>query len=97
MTRLRDFSWWPNAWSSENVSSHTPIDTIRGKGVLKNVRRMGNELTLILECNGATCTAKIGSHLSEDFVILLRHILLQHWGEPISAVEEFEVDFGDLR
>jgi hypothetical protein len=95
MTRLRDFSWWPNAWTSEKGGSHSPIE-IRKKGLLKNVRRIGNELTLILECDGVIFTATIGSHLSEDFLILLRHILLQHWGEPISAVEEFEVDFGHL-
>jgi hypothetical protein len=92
MTRLRDYPWWPNAWTGENGGSHTSID-IRTSGVLQNVRRMGNELTLILECNGVICTAVITSHLSEDFVILLRHILLQHSGEPISAVENVEVNF----
>ena len=92
MTRLRDYPWWPNAWTSEKGGSHSPIE-IRKKGMLKSVRRMGNELTLILECNGVIFTATIGSHLSEDLSILLRHVLLQHWGEPISAVEDLEVSF----
>jgi hypothetical protein len=92
MTRLRDFPWWPTAWTSENGGSHGPID-IRKKGILKNVRRMGKELTLISECNGVIFTATIGPHLSEDISILLRHILLQHWGEPISSVENVEVIF----
>ena len=92
MTVLRDFSWWPNVWTSENGSSLIPID-IRKNGVLQNVSRKGTELTLILECNGVICTAKIGSAFSEEFVILLRHILLQHWGEPISSLENIEVNF----
>jgi hypothetical protein len=92
MTVLRDFSWWPTVWTSENGSSLIPID-IRENGVLQNVSRKGTELTLILECNGVICTAKIDSALSEEFVILLRHILLQHWGEPISSVENIEVNF----
>ena len=95
MTRLRDYPWWPNAWTSENGGSHSPIE-IRKKGMLQNVRRMGNELTLILECNGVIHSAKIGSHLSGDVLILLLHILIQHWGEPISAVEDLEVNFPGL-
>lgn len=91
MTRLRDFSWWPNTWFTENGDSHAAID-IRKNGVLTNVRRMGNELMLIMEFNGATLTANIDSHLSADFLILLRHILLQHWGETLSVVENLQLD-----
>ena len=50
----------------------------------------------MVEHNGVICTAQIGSQLSEDFLILLRHILLQHWGEGVSVVEDIEVNFDDL-
>ena len=95
MARLRYYSWWPNAWVDDASLAHTPIE-IRKDAVLRNVRRAGEELTLVVDCNGLICTATIESNLSEDFLILLRHILLQHWGEPISAVEDLEVNFTDL-
>jgi hypothetical protein len=95
MTRLRDCPWWPIAWISGNGGSYGPIE-IRKKGVLKNVRRMGKELTLVLKCDGAIFTASIGPNLSVDFSVLLRHVLLQHCGEPISVVEHIEIDLAAL-
>ena len=65
-------------------------------GVLKNVRRKDNELLVIVEHGGDVRTARIASQLSFDFLILLRHILLQHWGESLSTVQNIEVDFGGL-
>ena len=92
MACLRDYSWWPNAWVDDRSPALTTSE-IRQDAVLKNVRRAGNELTLVVEQNGVIYTAQIGSQLSEDFLILLRHILLQHWGEPIADVESVEINF----
>ena len=64
--------------------------------VLKNVRRSTNHLTLMVEQDGTICTAQIGSQLSEDFLILLRHILLQHCGKHIEDVGDFEANFSGL-
>jgi hypothetical protein len=92
MLRLRDFPWWPNACIDERGRLLNPTDA-----VLKNVRRLGNELLLILECEGTTYTAKAGAHLPENDLILLCHILLQHYGLPLSEVENFDVDFDAWR
>lgn len=92
MNRIGEFAWWPKTWLDDQSGSVNPTD-IRESGVLKNVRRTGDELTLIVDHKGATCTAKIVAQLSDDFLILLRHVLLQHWGEPISTVENFEIKF----
>ncbi len=91
MARLRDFSWWPKNWVDDNGSPCIPTDA-----VLKNVRRVDNNIIIIVEHRGAICSAKVTPQLSDDFLILLRHILLQHWGEPMSAVENFELSFGNL-
>jgi hypothetical protein len=50
-----------------------------------------------VELNGVTYTAKIATQLSEDFLILLRHMLLQHWGEALEAVENVDVGFNHLK
>jgi len=91
MNHLRDCSWWPNAWL-DDASGSLSSSEIRKHGVLKNARRMGNELTLMVEYNGVTYKAIINPNLSEDFLILLRHILLQHWGQPMDVVENIEID-----
>lgn len=62
-------------------------------GVLKNVRTQPGGLTLMVDQNGVIYTARIVTNLSEDFLILLRHILLQHRGEPMDVVENIEIDF----
>jgi hypothetical protein len=49
-------------------------------------------LTLVVDCNGVICTATISPHLPEDTLILLRHILLQKYGEPMAAVEDLDID-----
>lgn len=92
MARLGDFSWWPSSWSDQNGASFTSID-----GVLRNVRRSGKELILILENNGSMIMAQVNPQNSEDFVILLRHILLQHIGEPMSVVENIDMVVGVLK
>lgn len=95
MTRLRDFSWWPNSWTNEAGASLTTAE-IKQHGVLTNARRLFDGLSLTVDHNGVVYTAKITAHLSEDFLILLRHILLQHWGEPMKVVENFDIGFGHL-
>lgn len=96
MTCLGAFPWWPTAWVPEKSASVAPTD-ISKDAVLTNARRVPGGLTLVADQNGVIYTATVGSHQSEDFLILLRHILLQHWGEPISAVEDFDVSFGDWK
>jgi hypothetical protein len=92
MTWLGNFSWWPNVWVNDANRSFTSSE-INKTAVLKNVRRTGNDLILFAEHGGVVYTGKINTQLSEDFLILLRHILLQHWGEPLSAVKDVEVNF----
>ena len=65
--------------------------------MLKNASRRSDNLTLTVELNGVTYTAKIATQLSEDFLILLRHMLLQHWGEALEAVENVDVGFNHLK
>jgi hypothetical protein len=85
--KLRDFSWWPKVWYDKVNRSVSPT-VIRNEAVLTNVRLSDTRLTLISQMSGATFTAKTDHFvLSVDFLILLRHILLQHYGEPISDVE----------
>jgi len=96
MSRLGDFLWWPNAWVDDAARSF-PSNEIRKNAVLTNVRRTGNDLILFVEHDGVVCTGRVSSHLSEDFLILLRHILLQHWGEGMTVVEDVEVNFDGLK
>jgi hypothetical protein len=95
MTRLGDFSWWPTVWV-DNRNLSFPLSQLRTKAVLTNVRRTGTDLVLFVEHDGLVCTGKISAPLSEDFLILLRHVLLQHWSEPLSAVEDVQVNFDSL-
>jgi hypothetical protein len=91
MNYRRDFARWPNA-CLDDASRSVSSSEMRKDAVLKNVRRLGNELTLMVEPNGGICTAQIGSQLFEDSLILLPHIRLQHEVEPISAAEDLEVN-----
>jgi hypothetical protein len=96
MTHLKDFPWWPTVWVSERGPSHSSAE-ISTDGVLKNARPIGTSgLKLIVDDKGDVFTGIIQwpPTLSEDSLILLRHILLQHWGKPMSFVENIEIDFG---
>jgi hypothetical protein len=95
MSCLKDFSWWPTQWTNAKVASLT-TEEIKQQGVLKNARLSAEGLTLVSELNSVVYTAEITARLSEDFMILLRHILLQHWGEPITNVENVEIGFDYL-
>jgi len=44
----------------------------------------------MIDYKGIICEATIVPKLSEDTLIFLRHILLQHCGESIAIVEEIE-------
>lgn len=89
MPQLKDFAWWPTTWSATTGNDPTAAE-INKYGVLKNVRRVSRALILVIDCNGVICTATIAPSVSEDILILLRHILLQHWDEPIRLVAEIE-------
>src|SRR5512135_1030674 len=91
MPQLKTLPWWPTAWIAETGDTITP-EEIRKNGVLINVRRFSNALTLVVDVKGATCKETVGPALSEDRLILLRHILLQHYGEPMEAVEDLDID-----
>src|SRR5262245_459856 len=89
--KLRDFPWWPNVWYDKANRSVSPT-AIQNEAVLTNVKLSDTRLTFISQMNGTTFTAKTDDFvLSIDFLILLRHILLQHYGEPISAVENIAI------
>jgi len=61
--------------------------------VLKNVRLLDDSLGLVVDYKGAICTATVMPNLSKDAVILLRHILLQHFSQPMEVVEKIDIDF----
>jgi len=64
--------------------------------VLKIVRCFTNRLTLVVDYNGVFYRAEIYGNPSDDFLIRLLHILLQHQGEPMEMVENIEIDFDHL-
>ena len=73
MNHLRDFTRWPNA-CPDGASRSFSSSEMRKDTVLKNVMRLGNEPTLMVEPNGGICTAQIGSQLFEDYRILLHPV-----------------------
>ena len=95
MARLRDFPWWLSTWVSKTGSSPATAEMSK-HGVLKNVRLLRDGITLIMDHNGVIYTSKITPHLSEDFLILLRHILLQQWEQPMEVVENSDIGFDHL-
>ena len=91
MRHLRDFTWWPNVWRDE-ASRSLSSSEIRKDGVLKYVRRFTNRLSLVVDYHGVFYRAEIFANPSDEFLIRLRHILLQHQGEPMEMVENIEID-----
>ena len=92
MARLKSFPWWPTTWGVQSGHAPTPAGISRD-GVLKNVRLLDDSLGLVVEYKGAICTATVMPNLSKDAVILLRHILLQHFSQPMEVVEKIDIDF----
>ncbi len=92
MARLKSFPWWPTTWGVQGGHAPTPAEISRD-GMLKNVRLLDDNLGLVVDYNGVICTATVMTHLSKDTVILLRHILLQHFGQPMEVVEKIDIDF----
>jgi hypothetical protein len=95
MSRLKDFPWWPTVWVSETGAFDAPAE-INTVGVLKNVWPVASRgLKLIVDYRGHvfTGTIKWPPTASEDSLIWLRHILLQHWGEPMCVVENIAIHF----
>ena len=80
MACLKDFPWWQSEWTDDAGASHTTAE-ISEQAVLTNARRLSDSLNLTVELDGVVYTAKFTATLSEDFLILLRHILLQHRGK----------------
>jgi hypothetical protein len=92
MARLESFPWWPTTWGVQSGHAPTPAEISRD-GVLKNVRLLDDKLSLVVDYTGVICTATVMPNLSQDAVILLRHILLQHVGQPMEVVEKIDIDF----
>lgn len=63
-------------------------------GIFQNARHVPDGLSLEAEHDGVICTAIISSaKLSQDDLILLRHILLQHCGKEMRIVADLNIDF----
>ncbi len=93
MARFKDYPWWPTTWEAQTNHTPTPEEISNG-GVLKNVRLLGRRvLSFVVDHRGYTYTATVTPNLPEDALILVRHILLQQWGEPMNVVEEIELGF----
>ncbi len=93
MPRFKEYPWWPTTWEAQAGQKPTPEKISRG-GLLRNVRLLGrHDLSFVVDHKGATYTATVTPNLPEDTLILVRHILLQQWGEPMNVVEEIELGF----
>ena len=94
--RLKDYPWWPTVWATPAGWFITDDEMIR-VGLFQNARRVAGGLSLEAAHGGVICTARINSsEMSLDQLILLRHILLQHYREPMRIVADLEFDFRHL-
>jgi hypothetical protein len=91
MTRLKDLPWWPTIWAAP-AGNPCPTEEINKSGVLMNVRRSQSDLTLLVDHKGVICSATVSPRVSEDALILLRHILLQQYGLPMEAISNLGID-----
>jgi hypothetical protein len=91
MARLKELEWWPTFWGTEAGNSPT-AEEISNDGVLKNVRLFRDGLTLMVDHKGVICTTIVTPQLSRDALILLRHILLQYYGQPMAVIEAMDID-----
>ena len=92
MTLLNNFQWWPKYWLAQTGSNLIPAEISRD-GILKNVQTLDGSLRLVVDYKGISCTATILPGLPKDASILLRHILLQYYGERMEIVEQIDIDF----
>jgi hypothetical protein len=92
MTSLNKFQWWPKYWLAQAGSNPTTAE-ISKHGTLTNVQMLDGSLRLVVDYMGTSCTGTISPGLSKDALILLRHILLQHYGERMEIVEQIDIDF----
>ena len=70
------------AWRSDDHSTPT-AEEVRANGVLKNVRRSADSLTLVVDCKDIICMATITPHFPEDTLILLR----RHFSRVLRATD----------
>ena len=93
MPLLRTLPWWPTEWFRDGGRTFIGQE-VRKSGIVKTVRPLfGNVLIIVVECKGELCTSTITAPFSDDILILLRHILFQHYGERIENVENLNIDF----
>ncbi len=92
LPHLRDFPWWPTGWERQE-GGPVSAQQILEAGVLRNVRRLTNGLLLEVEHEGTICLATVESpDLTEDDLILLRHILLQYYGGEMRIIANLSFD-----
>ena len=91
MIRLKELPWWPTIWAAQTGSPCT-AEEINRDGVLLNVQRSQTSLTLLVDHKGIICSATVRPKVSEDALILLRHILLQQYGHPMEVVGNLGID-----
>ena len=76
------------------VRQRCTTEEVRSNGVLKNVRRSADSLTLVVDCKDIICMATITPHFPEDTLILLRHIFLGYYGQPMAIIEDLDFELG---
>ena len=79
-------------WRAERGNAPIP-EEISKHGLLKSVRRLPDGLAFAVDYKGVVCTTTITPRISEDNLILLRHVLIQYWGQPMEVVEAIDIDF----
>jgi hypothetical protein len=90
LLQLRQYPWWPTTWVSTTGRSASN-DEIVEHGIFQNARRSAAGLILEAVYQGLSYTGTIRSpDLSQDDLVLLRHILLQHYGEPMRVVASLD-------
>lgn len=92
MPRLKDYRWWPTVWVSSAGWCLTNEEIIR-VGRFHNAKHVTDGLRLEAEHQGVICTATINHlEMSEDSLILLRHILLQYYREEMQIVANLDIE-----
>jgi hypothetical protein len=63
-------------------------------GVIRALLSSGSPhaLTLVVDCKDIICTATITPHFLEDTLILLRHIFLGYYGQPMAVIEDLDIE-----
>jgi len=91
MPYLKQFHWWPTVWLDRTGNAVSAVDVSKN-ATLKNVRLIDTSLSIEVDYKGLVYSATIIPGLSKDALILLRHILLQYYSEPMEIVEIIDIE-----